>query len=433
MLFRSRRFIGLALVAFGALSGAGPAFAQTYNKTVNLGANLGTLNYTVTLVARSCEALGVLVDFTQQSYYNFSYVSTQNVGQPISGSTYYAGIASRFSGSGNCPTRYGPTIAYNGNGYTISISPGSDESVKATMSVPGYVNPKYIVLGVTYAPPGPQSFMNYANSALVSNTSSVGQTLSSGYTLSIATTLNAGILGWANGSTTTTASTSWMQASTNTSSVTVSKESGVSVSVPGPANAYIGIDHDYDVIWVWLNPVALFTLNSGGAVQWNGYGYSTLDQSAMDVVGVYVGCLNGDLSQTSCNSLYQTAFARNWAAVETWPSGQGPGLTSTDLQSILGADPYGRCSPLRLLDQASAPVPIRRASLSRSIKTYSTNNLRQVDSPLQLPTPKATRTRQHKGRERRTPPLKCSVSKRRLVSEESSIPALRLPLASRRL
>src|SRR5580700_6430304 len=139
-----------------------------------------------------------------------------------------------------------------------------------------------------------------------------------------------------------------------------------------------------------------------------------------------------------CRKHPATAYTRRLSHGTGLPLRRG--LPARDLGSrpqtckvSLVRTPTAGASPLRLLDQASAPVPIRRASLSRSIKTYSTNNLRQVDSPLQLPTPKATRTRQHKGRERRTPPLKCSVSKRRLVSEESSIPALRLPLASRRL
>jgi hypothetical protein len=117
------------------------------------------------------------------------------------------------------------------------------------------------------------------------------------------------------------------------------------------------VDHDYDVIWVWLNPVTLFTLENGGVVQWNGYGYSTLDQNAMDVIGVYAGCLNGDLSQTSCNSEYQTAFARTWAAGEVWPSGQGPGLTSTDLQNILATDPYGSCNSTSPIGSSACPSP----------------------------------------------------------------------------
>src|SRR4029077_6369228 len=36
---------------------------------------------------------------------------------------------------------------------------------------------------------------------------------------------------------------------------------------------------------------------------------------------------------------------RAWAAGQIWPSGQGPGLTSADLNNIKLADPYWACTP----------------------------------------------------------------------------------------
>src|SRR5256885_16189156 len=77
----------------------------------------------------------------------------------------------------------------------------------------------------------------------------------------------------------------------------------------------------------------------------------------MDVIGVYVGCLNGVFSQTYCNSQYQTPFARNWASVEDWPSGEGPGLTSSDLQNILAADLYGQCRGGSAVGPCVCPSP----------------------------------------------------------------------------
>ena len=147
----------------------------------------------------------------------------------------------------------------------------------------------------------------------------------------------------------------------------MSKQNQISLEVPGPADAFVGVDHDYDLIWVWLNPVALFTLTNNGGVQWNGYGYSTLDQPAMDVIGVYVGCLNGAFSQSYCNSQYQTPFARSWASVEEWPSGQGPALTGngaacvpgsgSDVCNILDADPYGQCIGSSPVGASACPGP----------------------------------------------------------------------------
>src|SRR4051794_37111711 len=42
----------------------------------------------------------------------------------------------------------------------------------------GLINPKYIIVGVTYAPPGPQSNVSYADSTMVGTTTN----LSSSYT-----------------------------------------------------------------------------------------------------------------------------------------------------------------------------------------------------------------------------------------------------------
>jgi hypothetical protein len=328
--------------------------------SISFGANLGALNYTVTTTARSCVSAYGPVNYTVYTYNNFDYVSS-NMSQPISGSTYFDyGIGGRYVGSGNCPQYpLGPSLTYSGSGYTITINPPHiplySNPFNASIVVPGYINPKYVVLGVTYAPPGPQSFVNYASSSLVSNTSSASNIFASGYTYSVTLTTSVGISGYLNGSAKSTASQSFTQQSTTSSSITVEKTTGVSLQVPGPANAYVGVDHDYDVIWVWLNPVALFTLSNGGKVVWTGYGYSVLDQNAMDVIGVYAGCLNGNLLQSSCNNLYQTPFARTWAASELWPSGQGPGLTTTDLQNILAPDPCGSCSSTSGIGSSACP------------------------------------------------------------------------------
>jgi hypothetical protein len=341
-------------VVFLAGTLAGPLSATTNN----FGPNLGSLNYTVSSAygAWCTTNTGRRIRYYDTSFYNFVYVANDGSSQPISGSTYY--ISGGVAGDPFCPPKpRGPQITYNGSGYTIVISVTVSATINAAITVPGYVNPKYVTLGVTYAPPGPQSFVDYTNSTLISNTSSFINTFSTGYTLSVKLSLSAGLFGWANGTTTSTSTTGWGQESTNSSSVTVSKTTSISVKVPGPANPYVGDDHDYDVIWVWLNPVNLFTLSNGGSVQWNGYGYSTLDQPAMDVIGVYAGCLNGDLNQTSCNNLYLTPFARAWAAGEIWPSGQGPGLTATDLQNILAADPYGRCNSASPIGSSACPSP----------------------------------------------------------------------------
>jgi hypothetical protein len=342
------------LGVLGATLIVAPSFGQT-NHSISLGSNLGTLNYSETTSTVRCN--GDPQPFSSFEFSNFVYVSAQNVSQSIPDTADSNNLPTRFLGQGDCPTTQSDALTFSTSSYTIVVTPGRNGGVQATISVPGYINPKYIVLGVTYAPPGPQSFVNYTNSKLVSNTSSVSSSFSTGHTVTVSTTISAGILGFANGSSTSVASNSYSQTSSTSSTLTVEKTNSISQQVAGPADPQVGLDHDFDVIWVWLNPVALFTLSNGGAVQWNGYGYSTLDQPAMDVVGVFAGCLNGHLSQTSCNSLYATAFARAWAAGEIWPTGQGPALTSTDLKNILGADPYGQCGSASPIGASACPSP----------------------------------------------------------------------------
>jgi hypothetical protein len=210
----------------------------------------------------------------------------------------------------------------------------------------GYINPKFVILGVTSAPPGPLSYVNYLNSTTLSSTTDAKQTFSSIFQSSLKTNVGVNIKGWSAGVSSTT-TTNYTQSSYTSSSVTVSKTSSLSDQTPGPADPYVGINHDYDVIWLWLNPVQLFRLveDTGynvKSVEWDGYGFSTLDQPNMEVYPVYVGWLNGDIAMTADQL---KPLQRAWAAVETWPSGQGPALTSTDYLAIVQADPYWQCTP----------------------------------------------------------------------------------------
>jgi hypothetical protein len=313
----------------------------------------------------SCQYGGHTLHPYTWTYYGFAYAS--NIGEQlgISGSTYYT---HGFQNAGNCPTTtYGPNITYNGGGYAISMSPGSGGYVSATISgVSGYINPKYVVVGVIYAPPGSNSTVNYTNSSMVSNTSSITNTFKVGITESTSSTTPGGIFGFLGGSETTTSSTSLTQSVQTSTEITVSKTSSLGTIVPGPANDYVGVDHDYDIIKVWVNPVMLFTDASDGSVFWKGYGFSTLDPVGVaDIVDAYVGCLNGDFSPTdSACSQATSAFQRTWAANENWPSGQGPGLTQTDLNNILAADAYGQCKPTLAPGSSACPTPSNQFTLT---------------------------------------------------------------------
>ena len=141
--------------------------------TISLGANVGTFSYTVTSDIFDCNDL---YTYTRYDFNNMVYTPVDGVQHSLgSDSTYYIK-----GGDPGCPASHGgPTIRDNEADYSLVIVP-QDGDLNVTVTVPGYVNPKFAVLGVTYAPPGPQSFVEYSNSTLISNTSSISSSFASG-------------------------------------------------------------------------------------------------------------------------------------------------------------------------------------------------------------------------------------------------------------
>src|SRR5256885_8952203 len=184
---------------------------QTTNKTITLGANVGSFSYTVTSTLYDCTDA---YTYTEYDFDNMVYTSVDGVQHQLAANTY-----STHSTTTHCPSSVGPTITYNGSGYTLVIRPTVGGSLIVTVTVPGYVNPKYVVAGVTYAPPGPQSFVNYGNSTLVSNTSSLSNSFSNTYTVTVKLGSQGGIYGWLSGSQSNTSSTSWGQETDTSSSL----------------------------------------------------------------------------------------------------------------------------------------------------------------------------------------------------------------------
>ena len=119
-----------------------------------------------------------------------------------------------------------------------------------------------------------------------------------------------------------------------------------SKTIPGPASDYVGIDHRYDVIWLWLNPLLNFSVpsGSGGAITWTGYSFDTDDVSEMDIYGVYLGWLTGQLSTPGPGTNDLTPLQRAWAGLpsngQSWPTGTTPALTASDFAQIAQADPF---------------------------------------------------------------------------------------------
>lgn len=221
----------------------------------------------------------------------------------------------------------------------------------------GYINPKYQVIGVTYAPPGASSgtYVQYTSGSTVGTS----QTLSQSFQQSSSTTVTYGIGQEESGTipylnVTAGSSSSVSLANSQMASETIKQSTTYQTSFQvqegektyGTGNYFYPVDHDYDVLWIWLNPTLAFTVYPPGSagsstissVEWNGYGFDTHDQSDVHVVGIALGYLNGDFG--SIPPEYKAAFARSWAAGQTYGAGDGSALTSTDLAQIIAFDPF---------------------------------------------------------------------------------------------
>ena len=140
----------------------------------------------------------------------------------------------------------------------------------------GYVNPKYLTMGVTYAPPGGSaSSVSYQTTNVVGNTSTNTDSFENSVSVTASTSAGGSLFGFISGKVTTTQSSGWTQKTTTSNEVTISKTSSITFKTPGVPTVYSPVDHDYDIIWLWLNPVAVFTLpntNISGPILWTGYG-----------------------------------------------------------------------------------------------------------------------------------------------------------------
>jgi hypothetical protein len=222
--------------------------------------------------------------------------------------------------------------------HQFGFTSGTTYPVTISHNVIGYIDPKYAVVGVTYAPPGPSAntYVSYLNSTFVGNTTSLAQSFSSSTTTSVSIT-EGYMVAVSKGSIIVTDSTTATQTSKNTNTITTSFQVQSGEKTFGSGNYFTPVNHDYDTIWIWLNPAIIMTVGKNSVV-WNGYGYDETDQAGMDIVGVQLGYLNGDFGAIPPD--IQTSLNRTWAASQRWGAGGGPALTSADLAHIASADPF---------------------------------------------------------------------------------------------
>lgn len=233
----------------------------------------------------------------------------------------------------------------------------------------GLLYPKYVVVGVTYAPPGsgPGPFgasnVQYTGTISVGTSSTNSTSFSNdlGYTIQVKDQFNGvgipeGVTN-ADGSLTVTASqsTDWTQAQNSSTTDTFNKSTSNGYALSGYPTTYspIGtpppaLPNDYDVIWLWLNPEMVFTAypaagNSSGFIEWQGYAYDPKDAPGVDIYPVQVGCLNGDFSAANCTT-EQSVLNRSWVTNEISPTtgqSESPAIlpNTQDAYDILSADP----------------------------------------------------------------------------------------------
>lgn len=210
--------------------------------------------------------------------------------------------------------------------YTPSLSYGS-------------LNPKYIVLGVVYAPPGTKSTVTYGISDLTGMSSSISSAFTGTTAVSTSETTKFGIFG-TSFKYTYTESGSYAQESDTSTTNTVNWTNSTGDVYPGPASSRVGIDHDYDLVRVWLNPVVDVNIAStNGLIMWTGYEHNAADTynpDDLDVVNIPVYCLRNYWSvDPGCNQGdLQDRIQRTWDT-----TGVG-GLTPADYAAILTSDPF---------------------------------------------------------------------------------------------
>lgn len=304
---------------------------------------------------------------------NDSSVTEEDTVTPDPGATYYVW------------TYYDELLCQGGDFSCPGDGSGewsSNEGLTAVATTPagyqGFINPKYIVVGVTYAPPGGSSYVTYTDTTSVGSTTTIRNSFSNdaGFSVSMSGggTLSAG---WFNGgfTVTPTESTDYTQGSSSSTTTTINKASTISYKTDGtPTEAPVSSDYDY--FWIWVNPELFVTYtppvgSTPGSVVVTGDGMDPNDPvtglpqpgvqytAGPDVLEIQVGSLNGDLQTDSqgvpCGSYLEWSngeapgsfvmsglLARSWQSTANgyyWPSGEQSGLSFNDVCQILTLDP----------------------------------------------------------------------------------------------
>jgi len=332
----------------------GPGWVETETEVISSGSpsnEFSPVTFTVSVFPSTCGA-----GWVASVYDSGTWIGTVNLNSSGTGSLTTSSLP---AGSQSITASFPGRVIGAEDCLSSTSTPPLSQVVNPVTLYQGYINPKYLIMAVTYAPPGgnSQSYVSYQTTNFVGNTTVDGSIDTNAFTESVTVTSEAGgsLFGASGGlQVSGTQSFAYTNVSNSSNTVTVNKQNSVTLKTPGTPNVYSPVDHDYDIIWLWLNPVVWYSVpstntDSGGSIVWNGYGYDLNDPlQDIDVWPVYVGTLNGDFGTSfDCGGVQQPidcqdagVFARSWVTTQYFAPGQGPGITTADYPNILGADPF---------------------------------------------------------------------------------------------
>jgi hypothetical protein len=224
----------------------------------------------------------------------------------------------------------------DGSGYSISFTsevyPFPGELGSATLqTLPFTLEPKFLVLAVTYAPPGAKSNVTYQNSTAQGTSTALSNSFSNQNSVSVTLGVSTGVKDIFSAGVSGTESHSYTQEQDSSSSIALNTTTTYGRQILGPASSTVGVDHQADVVWVWLNPIVNMSSNLNGTFNWTGYSFDPRDPvNEMDIVPLYVSWLE---NPQSIPADVASVLARPWDT-----SGTG-GLNATDYATILARDP----------------------------------------------------------------------------------------------
>ena len=190
-------------------------------QTRSVNAGSGTLSFTLTQTQSNCElGPGRPTHDVFNFFSNFSYTDS-------SGTTALPDMSAQDETGpqgGSCildPPENGTATT---SAFSVTFVPSG---ISGTASVDyfstGYINPKFVVIGLTYAPPGPSSNVQYTTVNFLSSTTTNSNTFNNANAITVSVKSGATLLKALGGTVTVSSTVSTSQAQTSTQGVTLSR------------------------------------------------------------------------------------------------------------------------------------------------------------------------------------------------------------------